>query len=346
MGKEMIIEEVKNPWRLRNGVVVFDIETEYIHDFSIEAKKMLNFKCGVAFVYNDGEWYRFYKPEELVKLLKKAKTIVSYNGEGFDFLVLEKHGLKIIECGTDRWKPTKCDSFDIMHTIQNLREDSNKKYPSLEEMMKSHYGISKTPHDPDNIEDLMKHCLEDVKYTKKLYEEKTWLVPVKERPEKREWEADYDNDLYAVVDDGENCTRIIDFGMPIAYTKQRINDLPGEIRCPLCGKGILQMYSVYRAIENEIECPECHGLIGFVAGTNEIMYKRTKEELESNVCPNCKKYLGSSGYEHHGYGAGSGYISSGRRICSNCSKGCYEWEKDDTPGFRDSYQGKCCNCGE
>jgi hypothetical protein len=44
----------------------------------------------------------------------------------------------------------------------------------------------------------MKHCLEDVRYTKMLYEEKIWEVPVTERVSKKQrWDNFYDDDINA-----------------------------------------------------------------------------------------------------------------------------------------------------
>ena len=89
-----MIDEIKNPWHMRKGVVVFDIETDWGNDFSEEGKKSKVMRCGVLYSYDSDEFNTYYNPIELVDTLNKAKAIVSYNGEGFDFLVLEKYGLK------------------------------------------------------------------------------------------------------------------------------------------------------------------------------------------------------------------------------------------------------------
>jgi hypothetical protein len=302
------IDKVQNPWRVKKDIVVLDIETDWLYDWSEQGKRDSNFRCGVVFSYNDKKYHKFKVAKKLVKFLKKYKAIVSYNGEGFDFLVLEQHGLKIKKY-KNRWKPLRIKSLDIMHTIQERRpkKHHNKKYPSLEEMMLQHYGVNKIEYNPKDLKEVMKHCRKDVEYTKKLYEEKSWDVPVIERSsKKRIWDNYYDDDDSGVVWDGENWTYVADFARPV-------------------GSG---------------------GVIKFAPGTPKIISAKSKKEVAKNVCPNCGKRLDASEYEHYGYGAGHGFISEGRSICPICGKGCYDWEDDDTLGFRHSWRGSCCFCGK
>jgi len=347
-----MIDEVKNPWRMRKGVVVVDIETNWADDWSEQGKRNRDFKVGVAFSYDDNKYHKFKNPTKLVEFLNKAKAIVSYNGEGFDFLVLEKYGLKIKKY-RDRWIPRHVKSFDIMHTIQEKRpkKHQNKKYPSLDEMMAQHYGSNKIKYDQNDLEQIMKHCSDDVKYTKMLYEERIWKVPVIERvSKKRRWDNDYDDDVSGVVWDGENWTYIADFGQPVGRPVlfDFINGkVPNSVNCPLCKKGAISLYNVVAKCRTDEEtCPNCGGLIKFVPGTPRIISATTKEEVAKNICPNCGERLEQSGYEHYGYGAGHGFLSNGRSICPACRKGCYKWEDDDTPGFREHWKGKCCFCGK
>jgi hypothetical protein len=348
--KKLSYDHVRNSWNMRDGVIVFDIETDRIIDFSLQGKKNREFKCAVAYSYKDGKYHLFQDAKELIEFLRTAKALVTYNGEGFDFIVLERFGISIKPYKNGRWVPERIESLDIMHKIQDERETGSfeKKYPSLEEMILSHYGVWKTSYDPDDPKDLLLHCMEDVKYTKMLYEEEYWQVPIKKRAQGKKWDTDYDNDVNAVVDDGENCTRIVDFGLPISDTASMdlMDESLNTVQCPLCEKGELFMYEVLRCRTDEVECPECHGIIEFVTGTLDVMLARTKEEIEDSKCPNCKKDMSTRGHSHYGYGAGSGYISSGRELCQKCKKGCYEWERENTPGFRDHFIGKCCHCGE
>lgn len=347
-----MIDEVKNPWNMKKGVIVVDIETNWADDWTEQGKRDRIFKCGVAFNYDDGKYHKFRDPKKLVKILNDAKAIVTYNGEGFDFLVLEKYGLKIKKY-KDRWKPIGIKSLDIMHTIMEKRpkEHRNKKYPSLNEMIHQHYGLNKTEYNSDVLEEVMEHCLKDVEYTKMLYEEKIWKVPVIERTsKKRRWDNWYDDDVSGVVWDGENWTYIADFGRPVGQPNAFHfiqGNIPRELDCPLCEKGKISLYNVVAKCRTDEEtCPNCGGLIKFAPGTSTIISATTKEEVSKNICPNCGKRLEQSGYEHYGYGAGHGFLSHGRSICPACGKGCYEWEDDDTPGFREHWKGKCCYCGK
>ena len=123
-----MIDEIKNPWRMRKGVIVVDIETNWINDWSEQGKRNRVFKYGVTFSYDDNKYHKFKNPTKLVNFLNNAEAIVSYNGEGFDFLVLEKYGLKI-KRHKNRRKPLGIKSLDIMHTINEKRpkKHQNKK---------------------------------------------------------------------------------------------------------------------------------------------------------------------------------------------------------------------------
>jgi uncharacterized protein YprB with RNaseH-like and TPR domain len=90
-----MIEEVGNPWRNRKDVMIIDIETNFDEDWSEHGKRNRIFRCGVAYSYNDEKYYSIKDPKEFVSLVSKSKILVTYNGEGFDFLVLEKYGFKI-----------------------------------------------------------------------------------------------------------------------------------------------------------------------------------------------------------------------------------------------------------
>ena len=77
-----MIDEVKNPWRMRKGVIVVDIETNWVDDWTEEGKRNRIFKYGVAYSYYDNKYHKFKNPTKLVKFLNDVKAIVSYNGEG------------------------------------------------------------------------------------------------------------------------------------------------------------------------------------------------------------------------------------------------------------------------
>lgn len=349
MAKQIPLDYIENPWPMRNGVIIFDIETSREEDFSLLGKKSREFKCGVAYSYQNSKYETFSKPQELVEFLKGASVLVTYNGEGFDYLVLEKYGFPIKPHKKDRWVPADIRSCDIMHEIHDRRprSDLERKFLKLDEMILSHYGVHKTPFDPEDTESLLKHCIEDVKFTKMLYEERLWFAPIVERPKLRKWDTDYDDDVCEIIGNGEDYTRIVDYGLSLTEMGSvDYKEWPNTISCPVCEKGELFMYHVLRCRDDDVKCPECSSIITFSTGTCDITRIQTQKEIAENICPNCGKSLVTSGHAHYGYGAGAGYISSGRSICKSCSKGCYEWENDDTPGFRDHYVGKCCFCGE
>ncbi len=335
------VDEVINPWQKRKGVVVFDLETDWSDDWSTRGKLDRTFKCGVAYVYDKKKYLVFREPEKFVQLLKRARTLVSFHGEGFDFLVLNKYGLNIRKY-RNRWKPQKIESLDIMFGIAEYRPRRNrgKKYPSLEEMMFQHYGVKKSKYNPDNLRDVRKHCREDVEYTKRLYEESTWQVPIiKRSTRKRRWEHYYDDDMSGAVWDGENWTDVNDFGMPIESSISA----EATLLCPGCKRKKLPLRRVAQKKESEVVCPKCGTVITF-SPANEIACVQSKREYDSSICKNCGRRIKEGGYSHFGYGAGYGYLRSGRSICPACGKGCFEWSDDETPGFRDHWKGACCKC--
>lgn len=107
-------------------------------------------------------------------------------------------------------------------------------------------------------------------------------------------------------------------------------------KCPLCKKGNISLHSIFRAKTDTAECDSCGAVATFTLN-GEMIECLSKKEYDSNKCSNCKKQLG----EHI-----NGYVTSGVELCQKCKKGCYEWENDQTPGFKGSSQTKCCNCHE
>ncbi|MBP2030265.1 hypothetical protein J2755_001199 [Methanohalophilus levihalophilus] len=196
---------VSNPWGAREGVAIIDVETDFGDIRSMKSKRERKFRCGVIYSYDQKNMQVFKKPTDFVSEIKKHKHIVSYNGEGFDFFVLEKYGLELVKkshkkklkipekellensllrLNLDRKgcrKPVDFDSYDLLSAIVALRPyGNNKKWPSLEEMMQTHYNCKKENINLKRatLKQLIKHCIEDVEYLKRLYEEKTWIVPV------------------------------------------------------------------------------------------------------------------------------------------------------------------------
>ncbi len=342
----METEYVKNIWKNRKNTIVLDIETDWGDDWSEKGKRNREFRCGVIYSYNDNEYFVYTDPKEFVKKVIKARNIVSYNGEGFDFLVIEKFGITLNKF-KNRWKIANRISLDIMHTIQEKRKETKSKYPKLEELMKVNFDKKKSDYNHEDIEQTIEHCKEDVGYTKKLYELKEWKVPILKRiSTKRRWTNDYDDDYCGVMWDGEKWIHLADFGMPINLLSAIKENIPQKTKCPVCGKLSIYTYEIIRLRTDELTCSNCKSLIKFGLGSLDIIEVLTEKELQKNRCPNCQKILRESGYAHKGYGAGNGFLAQGRSLCPKCNHGCYEWEKDDTPGFRDYFKKECCNCRE
>ena len=85
-----------------DGTIVFDLETKTlipnVRDETLRDQAILNLEPSVICVYDFASCgFTFYTQKtikEFIAILKKAKTIVGYNLLGFDYLVLEKYGLK------------------------------------------------------------------------------------------------------------------------------------------------------------------------------------------------------------------------------------------------------------
>lgn len=195
-----MFDEIKNPWSFKKGVVVFHIETNWTSNLSEQGKKDRICKCGVAYSYDDDKFHRFKNPTNFVKFLNNAKTLVSYNGEGFDFLVLEKYGLELRKY-KNRWKPKNIKSLDILHTINERRpqEHRKKKYPSFDELMSESCGLNDSDYDADDLKQTVDYCYECTKCKKNLFEKEVWIVPVLEREQSiLKWYGssnDYDDDI-------------------------------------------------------------------------------------------------------------------------------------------------------
>lgn len=342
----MEIENVNNPWKLKKDTIVLDIETNWSDDWSEKGKRNREFRCGVIYSYNDNEYFIYTNPVEFTKKVNKAKTIVSYNGEGFDFLVIEKFGFTLRKF-KNRWKAANKKSFDIMHTIQERRKNPKNKYPSLEELMKVNFNKEKSEYNHENIDQVIEHCKEDVEYTKRLYEQQEWNVPIiKRKSTRKKWSNDYDDDYSGVMWDGEKWIYESDFGMPINILSTINNRVPEKIKCPVCDKMTISTYEILRFRTDIVECSNCQSILRFELGSLNIIEIRTERDIKEKKCPNCGKVFSESGYEHKGYGAGNGFLSHGISLCSKCNFGCYKWENDDTPGFRSYSKEDCCNCGE
>jgi len=161
------------------GVYIFDIETNWDNDWTEQGRRNKIFKCGVVYSYDDKKYHKFVTAQRMINFIERAKLFVTYNGEGFDFLVLKKYGLKLRKY-KNAWRPVGIKSFDIMNEIVRWKKEWNyyRKLPSLDEMMYWNFGIKKSDYDKDDLSDIMRHCIEDVKYTKRLFERDLWIIPL------------------------------------------------------------------------------------------------------------------------------------------------------------------------
>jgi len=195
------IQEIKNPWEFRKGVMVYDIETNRDGGMSEEAKKEKIVLCAVVYSYSEDEYYTFTDGNKLVEKLKEAEYLVTYNGEGFDHIVLKKHGLKIRKITQmKRWITIGIKSLDIMGEAQKRRPPNHqgehgKKYPSLDEMAKSTLNESKGEADHKDIKKLLQYCKKDVEITKRLFESPIWKFPILEKTRFRKYDNLYDDDI-------------------------------------------------------------------------------------------------------------------------------------------------------
>jgi hypothetical protein len=158
---------------MEKGVIVLDIETDWGDVSCIETRKDLEFKCGIIYDYSDNEYHIYRDPKKLVEHVENSMVVVTYNGELFDFVVLEKYGLKTKQ-RKEGYKLFKKKSIDLFQPIKN----GLSKWNSLDELMYLNFGVRKEKYDPNNLDQLIEHCKMDVKYTKELYELNSWKVPI------------------------------------------------------------------------------------------------------------------------------------------------------------------------
>lgn len=153
------------------GVIILDIETNIGNIRTKQEKEKLDFICGIIYDYKINNYIVYDDPKKLIKKIKSSKVIITFNGEQFDYLVLKKYGLKLY-CD---YKPIKIKSIDIMKQINQLSK--NNTFFSLEEIIFFNYKERKKDYDHNNMDELIFHCKEDVRFTKLLYEDPFWLIP-------------------------------------------------------------------------------------------------------------------------------------------------------------------------
>lgn len=153
------------------GVIVLDIETNpftcgWIAPESGKTYMDYPLDIRVAVVYSyDDDTYHTFGPEqqnEFFEMVNAAKRVVSFNGEGFDFLVMQALG----------FMGEISDSVDLCHRIKEYTGSNH--FTSLDSIAKEHFGRRKQTKGRDMVnldyEKLAEACRVDVEITKQIYE--------------------------------------------------------------------------------------------------------------------------------------------------------------------------------
>ena len=185
------------------GVIVLDIETNPFTCgwLAPEPGKTyldypLDIRVAVVYSYDDDTYHTFGPDQqtEFFEMVNSAKRVVSYNGEGFDFLVMKALG----------FDGEISDSVDLCHRIKEYT--GSKHYTSLDSIAKKHFGRRKQTKGRDMInldyEKLSAACKVDVEITKQIYENRQhWRKNSKQhRSERRynNYEPDFSEEEHLV----------------------------------------------------------------------------------------------------------------------------------------------------
>lgn len=146
--------------------VVLDLETKYsFRDFN--DPKKLEVSVAVIYDYREGQG-KIYEEKELNKLfpiLESASYIIGYNVISFDIAVLQAY------------YPGKVEVFSAFDILEDIKEKIGRRI-SLNEVIGATLGKKKTGHGfqainlykEGKIDELKKYCLDDVMFTKDLFE--------------------------------------------------------------------------------------------------------------------------------------------------------------------------------
>ncbi len=178
------------------GVIVLDIETNPFTCgwLAPEPGKTyldypLDIRVAVVYSYDDDTYHTFGPDQqtEFFEMVNSAKRVVSYNGEGFDFLVMKALG----------FDGEISDSVDLCHRIKEYT--GSKHYTSLDSIAKKHFGRRKQTKGRDMVnldyEKLSAACKVDVEITKQIYENRQhWRKNSKQHRAERRYN-NYDPDF-------------------------------------------------------------------------------------------------------------------------------------------------------
>lgn len=179
------------------NTIVFDIETEPFNEVFMNAKtrdtRLVNsprMRVACIFDVENGE-YRFFEQDQssaVVELIHNAKHIVSFNGNNFDLLVLERHyGLN-----ADRIRNiSHTDIHEVMSGRSGYRVSLHKAVQLNFGEKKKVDGRSMTELDIQRLKDA---CQSDVDQTHRLWQLEQWGIlkcPVKVKSYKDDFIDDY-----------------------------------------------------------------------------------------------------------------------------------------------------------
>ena len=400
----------------KKKIVVVDIETK---GPEIKGKLRKNIPkheitVGVICEFGSEDFHDYWlnSVEHLVTELNDADVLISHNGEGFDFKVLEKYGLNL----------DGIVSFDLFRILRDKTTDEegggcwwNLNDLSTLNLGEKKYATGKELLNETDPKQLVNACISDVNQLQRLvgkfiegdlaYSQDEYFNLY---PERRNWNRkprfveDYPIWQGAwseagFVDDGENKTAIADFGRPLFdnYGKRAVVFIEGEqtengasliveedtnlvlarVEYVVASDHIIPDYrkitdflyidianlsnekTIFQdqieAVSNQISHLKYSHSCSTIIRTDETfdLFKSEMTEMLdmsvyriSRICENCKEVVELTNTSHHGWGAGMGTTISGRIHCE-CG-GCKIYEKEDTPGFRDRFVGKCCKCGK
>jgi len=198
--------------------IVFDLETKTLIPKGLtdqteknEEIKKLRISVLCCFDYNTND-YSFYTEKNISDFLTKVnstKRIVGYNIIAFDYLVLEKHGLKKSSLLDEK----TVDIFDI------IRQETGE-WLRLDTLSKVNLGRGKLVKGKDivNVDPvtLYEYCKGDVSLTKDLFELFLKGKLKYKHLKGRRPQINFVDDDYIEIGDGDGY-------------------IPPEIRCPKCG---------------------------------------------------------------------------------------------------------------
>ena len=146
--------------------VVLDLETKYsFRDY--DDPKKLGITVVAIYDYKESQGKVFEEKElnQLFPILEAASYIIGYNVANFDILVLQSY------------YPGRVDVFTPFDILDDIKEKIGRRI-SLNEVIGATLGKKKTGHgfqainlyNEGRIDELKKYCLDDVMFTRELFE--------------------------------------------------------------------------------------------------------------------------------------------------------------------------------